>query len=85
MLRASATTKVAVGTGRVRPSERPRAVAQTASSTPDRTSTNQAMAISSTAVLSLSRYGSLVGSPDGRALPTHIRLQVGVRHATVGP
>jgi 3'(2'), 5'-bisphosphate nucleotidase len=70
MLSTSATTKVAVGAGRVRPSERPRAVAHTASRTPDSTSTNHDMTISSTAVLSLSWYGSLVRWPSSRGGPT---------------
>src|SRR5215217_7506706 len=41
MLAASATAKTAVGARRVKPSDRPRAVAQTASRTPERTRTSQ--------------------------------------------
>src|SRR3712207_5052679 len=41
MLSAGGTTKTAVGVSRVKPLLRPRAVAQTASRTPDRTRTSQ--------------------------------------------
>src|SRR5215210_5353145 len=41
MLSARAATNTAVGASRVNPSDRPRAVAQTASRTPDRTRTSQ--------------------------------------------
>src|SRR6478735_5775865 len=73
MLSASATTKVAVGTGRVRPSERPRAVAHTASRTPDRTSTNQDTAMANRRS---PPSGSLVRSPPVRGRSDLIRLRV---------
>src|SRR5215210_3984658 len=60
MLSARAAAKTAVGPSRVNPSDRPRAEAQTASRTPDRTRTSQYMANSWSAVLSLSGYGALV-------------------------
>src|SRR3712207_2531748 len=58
MLRTSATPKTTDGARRLNPSERPRAVAHTASSTPDRTSTSQDTTASAGAVLSLSGYGT---------------------------
>ena len=60
MLAARATAKTTVGARRVNPSERPRAVAQTASRTPERMRTSQYTGISWNAVLSLSGYGALV-------------------------
>ena len=60
MLAARVTAKTTVGARRVKPSERLRAVAQTASRTPERMRTSQYTGISWNAVLSLSGYGVLV-------------------------
>src|SRR5688500_6422588 len=69
MLRASPPTKTSDGVRRVKASDRPRAVAQTASRTPDRTSTSQDMTPPG-AVLSLSGYGT--ARPGDRSGPTTI-------------
>ena len=58
MLATSATAKVTVGTSRVRPSDRPRAVAHTASRTPESTRTSQDIEDLLGAVLSHTGYGT---------------------------
>src|SRR5215207_5871824 len=58
MLSTTETAKIPVGNGLLNPSERPRAVAHTASSTPERTSTNHDIAELLGAVLSHTGYGT---------------------------
>jgi hypothetical protein len=53
-------TNTTLGLILLNPSDRPRAVAQTASSTPDSTSTIHAMTTLPSTVLSLAGYGALV-------------------------
>lgn len=70
MLATTATRKTIDGASRENPSLRERAVAHTASSPPESTSTNHAMtATSFVAVLSLSGYGSLVRRPVPAVAP----------------
>jgi hypothetical protein len=57
MLAARDTAKTTVGVSRVKPSDRPSAVAQTASRTPEARRTSQYTVISWDAVLSLSGCG----------------------------
>src|SRR4051812_13543445 len=65
MLPARLTAKTVVGPRRVNPSDRPRAVAQTASRTPERMRTGQYTVSPRDAVLSLSGYGALVRESCG--------------------
>src|SRR3954452_6770722 len=74
MLAARPTANTPVGVRRVNPSERPRAVAQTASRTPEMMRTIQCTGISWNAVLSLSGYGVLVRGPVSGLTPrSHVR------------
>src|SRR3712207_2640782 len=67
MLSTTATAKTSDGTSRVNPADLPRAVAHTASSTPDTTSTAHAIGISSGAVLSHTGYGTARPGAGGAA------------------
>jgi anti-sigma B factor antagonist len=70
MLSARPTPKTNDGTSRENPSERPSATAQTASRTPETTSTDHAMTTTlRQAVLSQSGYGSLVRRAVGLVAP----------------
>jgi hypothetical protein len=69
MLAARDTANTAVGARRVKFSDRPSAVAQTASRTPERTRTSQYTGFSWNAVLSLSGYGVLVRESGCRPVP----------------
>src|SRR4051812_34727421 len=66
MLSTRAPANTTLGTSRLKPSDRPRAVAQTASRTPERTRTSQYTWNSWNAVLSLSGYGVLVRESGSR-------------------
>ena len=70
MLAARETAKTTVGARRVKPSERPSAVAQAASRTPEMMRTSQYTMVSQDAVLSLSGYGALVREPCLRPTST---------------
>src|SRR5690606_18956726 len=65
MLSANATTNTTLGPSRVRPSDFPRAVAHTASITPDTTNTNHATRFTSTRRLVVTGYVALVRDPLG--------------------